>query len=105
MPMSATAYEGLRAAVVYNPLRAREFLDIIRSFPAMVKRKGEDEYGPLIFMLRTQPGRPLAASSPGILSARQRSACRQFNDEWRRHDFTKRELAGAIDAILKQIGA
>ncbi len=51
MPMSASAYEGLRAAVAYNPLRAREFLDIMRSFPAMVKRKPDDDYGPLILML------------------------------------------------------
>lgn len=104
MPMSASAYEGLRAAVAYNPRRAREFVDIVRSFPAMVKRKPDDEYGPLILMLRTQPGSPLVASSPTLLTEQQRSACRRFNEEWLRRDFTKRELADAIESILEQIG-
>ena len=102
--MSATAYEGLRAAVVYNPQRAHEFLDILRSFPIMMKRKGEDEYGPLVIMLRTQPGRPLVASPPDVLTDQQRIACRRFTEEWLRHDFTKCEVADAIGAILAQIG-
>jgi len=104
MPMSASAYEGLRAAVAYNPNRAREFVDVMRSFPAMVKRKPDDEYGPLILMLRTQPGRPLVASLPDLLTEQQRIACRRFNEEWLRWDFMKRELADAIESILEQIG-
>ena len=104
MPMSATAYEGLRAAVVYNPQKAREFLGIMRTFPAMVKRKPGDAYGPLILLLKTQPGRPLVVSPPDALTERQWAACRVFNDEWLRRKFTKRELADAIEAILEQIG-
>lgn len=102
--MSARAYEELWAAVAYNPLRARAFLDIMRSFPAMVKRKPDDEYGPLILMLKIRPDRPVVASSPSLLTEQQRIACHMFNEEWLRRDFTKRELADAIEGILEQIG-
>lgn len=70
----------------------------------MVKRKPDDDYGPLILMLKAQPGRPLIESSPSLLTEQQRIACRTFNDEWLRREFTKRELADAIEGILEQIG-
>lgn len=104
MPISARAYEGLRVAVVYNPQKAREFLDIMRTFPFMVKRKSEDAYGPLILLLKTQPGRPLVWSPPDALTERQWAACRVFGDEWLRGGVTKRALADAIEAILEQVG-
>lgn len=86
MPMSSRAYEGLRAAVAYNPHRAREFVDIMRSFPAMVKRKPDDEYGSLSLMLTTRPGNPLVAASPDVLTTQQRIACHRFNNEWLRRE-------------------
>ena len=89
---------------MYNPQKAREFLDIMRTFPAMVKRKPGDVYGPLILLLKTQPGRPLVVSPPDALTERQWVACRVFSDEWLRRNFTKRALTDAIEAILTQIG-
>jgi len=39
-----------------------------------------------------------------VLTTQQRIACQRFNNEWLRREFTKRELADAIETILEQIG-
>ncbi len=102
MPLSSTAYVGLRAAIHYNPERAGSLLDALRSFPGAVKYRPENPYGPLTLMLTTVTG-SLAKAPPKPLPQEQLDACRVFNEEWLRHDYTKQELADAIQKILAEM--
>lgn len=108
MPMSERAYEGLMTAVRHNPYMAKEFLGILREHPGWVMYKPEDQYGPLGLMFAALPRKHL---SPGVtvpvtaepLSETELSACRAWNEEWLRRDFSKQELAEAIATILRNL--
>lgn len=108
MPMSAKALDGLGAAVRYNPFMAKELLGILRETPDWVMYKPDDPYGPLGLMFAALPRKRIA---PGItvpiqappLSEEELAACSVWNAEWLRREFSKRELAEGIAAILEEL--
>lgn len=106
MPLSQTALAALKAAANWNTFGARELLAILREHPTLVQHKS-DQYGPLGFILiATEPRKQLpdgtlvpVKTSP--FPAALLPSCREFAREWRQHEFTKGELADAIQRILE----
>ena len=105
--MSKTAYEGLEAAVLrYNPPRAIWLLDILRQQSGRQHYRHEDSYGPLSIMLFGALNRRRIA--PGItvptnarpLSEKTLAACRTWNEEWLRRDFSQQEIADAMSNFV-----
>ena len=109
MPMSAEAFDGLRAVVSWNPYGARLLLGILREHPTWVKRK-DDPYGPLhliqhsVEYTQTTSDRRVAANYPRPFPIHKAGSCERFGGEWLRHDFTPAELADAIEGILRASG-
>ena len=110
MPMSQDATDGLRAAVEYNPAAARYLMDILRSLPLGVRYKKQDRYGPLAMMISAFPQTmqitrsvSLPVKNPRPFPQEKLELCETFNKEWLQQDFTKQELADAIEQILAEI--
>jgi hypothetical protein len=105
MPMSAEAFDGLCSVVTWNPAGARLLLGILREYRAWVRYK-DDPYGPLHMILQevayvtTTPDGRVVATVPNPFPVEKSAACERFGREWLRRDFSKRELAGTIAAIL-----
>lgn len=110
MPLSQTSLSALRAAVKWNAFGARELLAILREHPGLVRYK-PDEYGPLgLIIIATQPRKQLPDGSwipfkANPFPATLLPSCRVFGQEWREHEFTKRELADALQQFLDEEGA
>jgi hypothetical protein len=108
MAMSTTARQGLHAAVEYNPDAAATLLGILREAAACVKYKPGDTYGPIGLIIGELPRRRLAQGISVPVNSRPLpeetlAACRIFNEEWLRRDFSKRELADTLEAVLTEI--
>jgi hypothetical protein len=106
MPLSQTAFAALKGAVNWNTFGARGLLAILREHPNLVKHK-TDQYGPLGFILiATEPRKQLPDGSFMLMKTNPFPAalvpsCLDFAREWRQHEFTKGELADAIQRILE----
>lgn len=105
MPMSEVAYQGLRAAVQWNPHGAKVLHTILSESPEWVKYK-DDPYGPLGLILfgvqnRVELGNGVSVpvrSAP--FPDEHLNICMMFGDEWKQRRFSKSELANAIERIL-----
>jgi hypothetical protein len=110
MSISEQAFEALRAAVTWNPIGARNFLDILREYPDWVKYKN-DPYGPLHLLLI--PGQHRRQITKGVsvpiksppFPQEKLPACEVFGREWLQRKFSKQELADMIESILREIDA
>ena len=105
MAISAEAMDGLRTIVAWNPSGARFLLGVLRERPAWVAHK-DDPYGPLHLIQHadepawTTRGGRLTAIARGPFPIAPAAAFERFGREWRRREFTKAELADAIEGIL-----
>ena len=106
MPLSQTAFAALKAAVNWNTFGARELLAILREHPDLVKHK-TDQYGPLgLILIATEPRKQLPDGSFILMKTDPfpvalLPSCLDFAREWRQLEFTKGELADAIQRILE----
>jgi hypothetical protein len=109
MTMSGAAREALEAAVRLNPDGARELYAILRTAPAAVKRKPDDQFGPLAMMVLEAGPRQSARSTLGIvarpaLPTELHPQARRFQREWLAQRISKTGLAEAIEACLQRDG-
>jgi hypothetical protein len=105
MPLSKTAYQGLRAVAEWNPHGAKMLYSILKETPDWVKYK-DDPYGPLGLILfgvanRTDLGKGVSipVKQPPFPDE-YLETCTVFGDEWKQRLFTKSELADALGQIL-----
>jgi hypothetical protein len=106
MSLSERAHAGLAAAARWNPHGARSLLAILREHPAWVRHK-DDRYGPLGVVLfgvgrrkEVAPGIAVPADGPPI-SEEALADCEALAREWMRGDFSVKELADALEELLR----
>ena len=104
MPMSATALEALAAAVRMNSAGAVLLLNVLRTAPAAVRYKPADRYGPLGMMLSPSIRRRLEERAADEGTRRLLEACAAFRREWLDREFSKAELAAALELLLEHYG-
>jgi hypothetical protein len=110
MPLSQTAFAALKAAANWNFFGATELLAILREHPGLVRHK-DDECGPLGFILiATEPRKQLPDGSLVLVRTDPfpvdlLHSCREFARKWREHQFSKSELAEALQKILDEENA
>ena len=123
MPMSSSAYTGLKAVVAWNPSIAEFLFYLLKDTPYLVKYK-DDFYGPLTLlliedvirkpvfhnMIASIKRRAIPISNAVSVLVRlppfpeERLAdCKVFGDEWKQRKFTKEELANALEQILFEL--
>ena len=123
MPMSAKAFAALKAVVEWNPFTARFLYYLLKDTPHLVKYK-DDLYGPLTLILILDVVRkPIFHSINAPINPRdfrilndltvlaklppfpqeKLADCKVFGDQWKQREFTKRELADALEQVLSEL--
>ena len=122
MPMSETAYAGLKAAIEWNPSAAQELLSIFKETPEWVRYK-DDIYGPLGLILVNDVVRkpifdrsnvpvkqsPLPTLNQAtvwvklpLFPEEKLADCQVFGDEWKQRKFSKQEVTDALEKLLSE---
>ena len=108
MPISGKAFEGLRAAIEWNPTGGQALLSILKEHPTWMKYK-DDPYGPLGLMLYgVLPSKQIADRISILIKSKpfpedKLVACKVFGDGWKGRKITKRELAEVVAKILSEL--